>query len=258
MSKNTKISWAHHTFNAWWGCVEVGPECDNCYARAFSHRLGLNLWGADAARRGQREGYWAQLRQWAWAAEKAGERHRVFIQSMSDILEDRRDLDMWRERLWRKIEELHQLDFLLLTKRPSKYATLTPSRWRRDGWPSNVWAGVTAGTQRTADVLVPQLLVAAGGARVRWVSCEPILESVSFERWLDRLNWIVVGEESGHKARHAQTDWFRTIRDQCLSAGAAFHLKQFTDDRGRAIHTPELDGRRWVEYPRVLFDLARQ
>jgi protein gp37 len=277
VSAGTSIEWAHHTFNPWWGCVEAGPECDRCYARAFAHRLGQDLWGAAAPRRPASENYWRQPIGWDLRAAAAGERHRVFCASMADVLEDRRDLDASRTRLWELMEATPNLDWLLLSKRPSKFATLTPERWREKGWPSNVWAGTSAGTQRTADVLVPQLLEAAAGATVRFVSAEPLLEAVVYTRWLvpdyrscqqrdspavaalaraaacrigwRGVDWVIAGAESGYSARPMDPPWVRSVRDQCQAAGVPFFFKQDAD-QGRKRSTPEIDGRRWVEVPR--------
>lgn len=285
-----------YTFNGWWGCVEVGPECDSCYARAFAHRLGLELWGATAPRRPASESYWRQPEAWNRKAAALREQHLVFCQSMSDVLEDRRDLDPLRARLWDLIDATPNLIWLLLTKRPSKFATLTPERWRTNGWPRNVWAGCTAGTQRTADVMVPQLLQAAAGAVVRFVSYEPALERVDFRRWLgtpwacpscrwsgeeaaflafdpwspalcpecsaeldarmERVDWIIAGSESGVRPRPADENWIRAVRDACVES-AAFFYKQRTV--GRAVESrPALDGRQWLEFPGGAADEGRR
>ena len=63
-----------------------------------------------------------------------------------------------------------------------------------------------------------------------------------------RVDWVIVGSESGPRARPCDLSWVRSIRDQCTGAGVAFFWKQHAE-RGRKIPTPELDGRRWVEYP---------
>jgi Protein of unknown function (DUF5131) len=111
MAKQTGISWAHHTFQTWWGCVEVSPACDNCYARelaasplhGFSEqgKRGFPIWGKDAPRRFFGEAHWREPLGWNRQAERAGERHRVFCASMADVLETRSDAvgeQMDRER----------------------------------------------------------------------------------------------------------------------------------------------------------------
>jgi protein gp37 len=234
VGKGTKIEWAHHTFNPYWGCTEVGPECDQCYAREFADtRLKMGLWGANAPRRFFGDAHWNEPKKWNLAAEAANERHRVFCSSMADVMEDRRDLDAQRDRLWKLIDATPYLDWLLLTKRPSKYATLTP--WGSSGkWPRNVWAGCTAGTQKTANVLIPQLLSGARNARVKWVSAEPLLERVSYAPFLSTpeiggVSWIVLGGESNavrRRARPCNPDWIREAMMECAPLGASPFVKQ--------------------------------
>lgn len=224
--KDTKIQWAHHTFNGWWGCERVGPECDNCYAEAFAHRLGLELWGHNTKRRFFSNKHWNEPLKWDRAAAKIGERHRVFCSSMADVLEDRRDLDPWRERLWALIEATPNLDWMLLTKRPANFARLTPERWR-DGFPPNVWPGTTAGTQRTADVLIPQLKRAAlSKASVLFVSAEPLLEAVDYGRVLHGVRLLILGGESGPKARPMDLAWVRAAMTTARGVACAPFVKQ--------------------------------
>jgi protein gp37 len=237
MSAGTSIQWAHHTFNSWWGCVEAGPECDNCYARAFAHRLGKELWGRDAPRREASENYWREPDRWNHAAEQAGERRRVFAHSMSDVLEDRRDLDDLRGRLWLTIERTPWLDWLLLTKRPRGFEELTPAHWRKGGWPSNAWAGTTCGT-RAGLVRIQTLLDAAAAAPVRFVSMEPLLEAVDLRPFrFRRLDWVIVGGESGGGARALDLAWARSTVAQCKAAGVPAFVKQL----GARVHVSYYD-----------------
>lgn len=108
-------------------------------------------------------------------------------------------------------------------------------------WPlHNVWLGVSAERQQEADVGIPDLL--ATPAAVRLVSAEPLLGPINFEaiprksadgfcRPLDgrfnRIDWIIVGGESGPNARPMHPDWARSIRDQCAASGVAFFFKQW-------------------------------
>src|SRR5579872_7548943 len=99
MGEVTGISWAHCTFNAWHGCVEVGgsPACGDpndpkgpkCYARVWDKRLGGDHWGADKDRRFFGDKHWNELLKWNRAAKKAGERRRMFVMSMGDWAEGR-------------------------------------------------------------------------------------------------------------------------------------------------------------------------
>lgn len=211
MMRDSKIEWTHHTFNPWWGCQRVSPGCKNCYAETFSKRLGRDLWGPKAERKPASESYWAQPIKWNAAAEKAGERHRVFCASMADVFEDRRELDAHRARLWSLIAETPNLDWLLLTKRPENLRRMVPWACERCSgsgihngfgehgldpdwcldcggatqgakpWP-NVWIGATVEDQKRAEERIPLLL--AEPAAVRFLSCEPLLGAVDLSRWL--------------------------------------------------------------------------
>lgn len=172
MGENTAITWAHHTFNPWWGCFKISPGCTNCYAAAFDKRVGGDHWKALGDRRFFGDDHWSKPLRWDAAAARAGERHRVFCASMADVFEDRGDLVEHRTRLWRMINETPHLDWLLLTKRPENFLSFLP--WTADGRPwSNVWLGVTAEDQEHADQRIPLLLRVP--AAIRFVSYEPAL-----------------------------------------------------------------------------------
>jgi protein gp37 len=138
----------------------------------------------------------------------------------------------------------------------------------------NVWLGVSVEDQATADERIPLLLQTP--AAVRFVSYEPALSPVDFWTYLTEsegcancgddsfplghccddpaivttpaLDWIIAGSESGPRARPAELDWYRSLRDQCSAAGVPFFLKQHVIN-GKKISLPELDGRTWAEYP---------
>src|SRR5579883_1236835 len=104
MGEHSKIEWTTHTFNIVWGCTKVSPACDHCYAETFAKRVGFRIWGKDAERRTFGDEHWAQPLKWNRRAEQRGVRERVFCGSMCDVMEDRRDLDPWREKLYGIIE----------------------------------------------------------------------------------------------------------------------------------------------------------
>lgn len=191
--KDTNISYARHTFNPWWGCekpllqigekLEVSPECVNCYAESWDKRCGGKHWGRSAGRQAFGQNHWKQPLAWNRALKRADERARVLCGSMCDVLEDRRDLDEHRKRLWDLIADTRNLDWMLLTKRHDQLQTLVPS-WV---WGlSNVWPGVTAGCQASANLRIPSLidLKQRYPHLVIWVSCEPMTEFVDFLRIL--------------------------------------------------------------------------
>jgi protein gp37 len=223
MSKDSRIEWTDHTFNPWWGCVKVSPACKHCYAEAWAKRFGQQVWGIRASRRFFGASHWKEPLAWNAEAMRLGQRQRVFCASMADVFEDRRDLDVSREQLAGLIEATPWLDWLLLTKRPERVAALAP--WGT-AWPRNAWIGTTVENQTWARKRLPAL--AAIPARIRFVSCEPLLGPVDLSDWLKpSLHWVIAGGESGPKARPPLPDWFRGLRDQCLGADVAFHFKQW-------------------------------
>jgi protein gp37 len=154
---------------------------------------------------------------------------------------------------------------------------------RRIGWPvlnpeidpspipSHIWLGVSCENQETADGRIPHLLKVP--AAVRFLSCEPLLGPINLARavpcgyYCDEsvghidhqfapespghgsgIGWVIAGSESGPKARPMDEDWVRSLRDQCHRAGVAFFYKQRLES-GKVIGLPELDGRRWAEFP---------
>lgn len=230
MAKNSAIEWTHHTFNPWWGCTKVSPGCKHCYAESFARRVGQDVWGPRASRRQMSDHYWRQPLHWNAEAERSGERARVFCASMADVFEDRRDLDDRRERLWRLIDDTPHLDWLLLTKRPHKVSELAPYG---DRWPRNIWLGSTAENQKWLDKRMLELRELK--ALVLFLSCEPLLGPLNLAPWISAarsgearmVDWLIAGGESGHHARPANPEWFRSLRDQCVEARVSFHFKQW-------------------------------
>ncbi len=227
MGKNSHIEWTHHTFNPWWGCAKVSPACDNCYAEAWAKRVGSDVWGPKADRRFFGDAHWREPLRWNAEAVDAGERARVFCASMADVFEARRDLDATRTKLWKLIGETPMLDWLLLTKRPQNAGRMTP--WG-ETWPENVWLGTTVENQKFADLRIPFLIKCP--ARVRFLSCEPLLGKLNLSRWVKAgesspIQWVIAGGESGAKSRPMHPDWPRALRDFSHAHDIAFHFKQW-------------------------------
>jgi len=230
MAKDSGIEWTHHTFNPWWGCTKISPACKNCYAETWAKRVGRLLWGPKAPRRVPSETYWEQPLAWNREANRSNERRRVFCASMADVFEDRRDLDVHRERLWKLIAATPKLDWLLLTKRPQRVNALTPYG---TNWPDNVWLGSTAENQKWLDKRMGEL--SSTYAKILFLSCEPLLGPLDLSRWIAeartggarKLDWLIAGGESGGRARPTNPEWFTSLRDQCVHAGVRFHFKQW-------------------------------
>jgi protein gp37 len=140
-----------------------------------------------------------------------------------------------------------QHHFQLLTKRAERLAELAP----RLDWVPNVWMGVSI---ENADYAWRAGLLEQVPAAVRFLSVEPMLGPI--ERLpLAGIHWVIVGGESGYRAREMKADWARSIRDQCRDAGVAFFFKQWGGVR-RKLAGRQLDEREWNEMP-VVYDLDR-
>ena len=269
MGETTDIEWSDCSFSPWEGCAKVSEACKNCYAEARDAWLHPTLpkdkrpsgehakpthWGADAPRRFHGDDYWKQPLTWNRKAGKTGIRPRVFCASLADVFEDRRDLDVHRERLWKLVEATTNLDWLLLTKRPENVRSMAP--WGRE-WPSNVGLGTTAENQQRLDERLPPLV--EHPAVVRFLSIEPLLGALNLRPWLAQIDWVIVGGETGHGARPTHIDWARQVRDQCVEAGIPFFFKQWgnfaPDESGESLIKLRrkvdrlLDGRTWDEFP---------
>ncbi|QYY34817.1 phage Gp37/Gp68 family protein [Ruficoccus sp. ZRK36] len=272
MAKDSKIEWTHHTFNPWWGCIKVSPACNNCYAEAWAKRVGSKVWGPKAPRRFFSDAHWKEPLKWNREAEITGKRYRVFCASMADVFERKAELRADRERLWDIIAQTPQLDWLMLTKRPQNIKSMAP--WDDNSWPLNVWMGTTVENQHWVDKRVPFL--AQSGARIKFLSCEPLLGHIDLSDWMkhNQIDWVIAGGESGAKSRPMSPQWVRSLRDQCQEYKVAFHFKQWghwapvellTSEQketlmfdgfrmaaaGKKIAGRDLDERTWDEFPKI-------
>jgi len=227
----TKIQWVTYTFNPWWGCVQVSPACDHCYAMVLARRLGRRQfghpveWGPGGQRGYIADAKWLEPLRWDRLAAKRGRRERVFCGSMMDVFEGSSEQRPHLERLFELIGSTPHLDWLLLTKRPNNVRKLAPSPL-----PQNVWVGTTVENQHWADQRLPHLL--AVECPIRFLSVEPMLSALDLRGVLGpgpgRVNWVIFGGESGVSARGPEgaIGWYRDLRDQCASAGVPIFHKQ--------------------------------
>ena len=262
MAEATGIEWCDSTFNPFIGCTKVGPGCDNCYAEELmDKRMHIVQWGPGQQRHRTGEKNWNAPVRWerdhaAFFAEH-GRRRRVFCASLADVFDNEVD-PRWRRDLFALIDATPNLDWLLLTKRVGNAAKMAGAALWPFPWPRNVWLGATVVNQAEADRDIPKLL--AVPARVRFLSIEPMLGAIDLRfhifseptgKWRTKdgkrqmelrrqadggLHWIIVGGESGPKARPMHPDWARSLRDQCAAAGVPFLFKQ----HGEWIGVPDL------------------
>ena len=244
MGANSGIEWTDHTFNPWIGCTKVSEGCKHCYAeREMDHHWKRVQWGPQGTRVRTSAAYWREPLKWnsqvwaqcevcGWRGEFDGgpcqgcqhplvtvgkyARQRVFCASLADVFEDRDELKPWRDDLFRLIEQTPNLDWLILTKRPQNVTWYLPD---------NVWIGTSVENQRAADERIPALLKIP--AKVRFLSCEPLLGKVNLRGWVNDIQWVIAGGESGPEARPMHPNWARSLRGQCQAAKVPFFFKQW-------------------------------
>lgn len=234
MTNASLVDWTDNTFNTWWGCARESPACQNCYAAKTAARWGSgDLWHRKGPRRMMSESYWREPLSWNRKAEQAGKPLLVFCASMADVFEIHpvaevnAQLDAARGRLWALIERTPWLTWQLLTKRPQNIATLAP--WG-DCWPTNVWLGTSVEDNRRAAERIPVL--SRTGAKTLFLSCEPLLEEVDLHRGFRRAevdrkpDWVIIGGESGAKARTMDLAWVRSLIRQCRDGTVPVFVKQ--------------------------------
>jgi protein gp37 len=247
MGAVTKIAWCHHTFNPWWGCAEVSPLCDHCYAMMLDARwFGRAHWGARAPRRYFADAYWAQPPRWDRSAGLARKRRRVFCASMADVFDNKADPAI-RDRLWQTVRRTQNLDWLLLTKRIGNASKMLPGDWR-DGYP-NVWL-VASVDQAGIEREVPKLLEIP--AVVHGVSIEPQLAPVRLDRFAPLLQWVINGGESGAGARPFHLEWARSLIAECRAASVPIFIERLGSkpyDRGVRLRLNDRTGADRREWP---------
>jgi protein gp37 len=285
VSENSKIEWTDATWNPWEGCQKVGPGCDHCYAETRNARFGGGTavnWGPGAPRRRTSTANWKKPLQWNAAHAKFFAEHgrrrrrRVFCASLADVFDNAVD-PQWRTDLVALVAATPNLDWLLLTKRVGNVRSMVPPGWLEPGgWPTHVRIGITVVEQSEADRDIPKLL--ALGCPT-FLSMEPLLGPIDLSAididghqetlplgagWLGRLemghtegsriDWVIVGGESGHGARPMHPAWVRSLRDQCKAAGVPF-LFQAMGGNGASSSTKR---RRGYWQSRRVLDLRRR
>ena len=232
MAENSKIEWTRHTWNPWIGCTKVGPGCDGCYAEnLMANRYGRVEWGAPGKGNGTRQrtsaANWRKPFTWNRAAALAGERPFVFCASLADIF-DKQVPATWRADAFDVMRRTPNLTYLLLTKRPQNIIRMSQAA---GGLPKNVAIGATMVMQEEYDR--DRIKLAEAKATLEPVftfgSFEPLLGPIILDK--NAPDWIIVGGETDqgrHKARVADPEWFRSIREQCARLGRSFFMKQMT------------------------------
>jgi len=239
----SSIEWTEHTWNPVTGCTKVSPGCKHCYAETMARRL--TAMGAA----GYENGF--QLTLHPNRLEQPMRRKApttFFVNSMSDLFHE--DVpDSFIDSVLDVCRQTPQHTYQVLTKRAERLPKFFASR----SCPTNVWLGVSVEDKKYG---VPRIahLRRVQGVAVRFLSVEPLLEDVGVLNLSD-IHWVIVGGESGAKARPMAASWAESVRVQARAQGVAFFFKQWgawgADGvrRAKKVNGRELDGRRWDEFP---------
>lgn len=226
MADDTRIEWTDRTFNPWTGCTKISPGCDHCYAEGWSKRSGHVQWG-NFPRKRTTDAYWRAPLAWQAAAaaffSQFGRRQRVFCASLADVFDNQVD-PAWRADLFNLIAATPDLDWQLLTKRPQNIPKMLPTRWGDKGW-RNVWLGFTAEDQLRFDQR--KRFIESIPASVWFVSYEPAIGPLRLVATDHHPDWLIVGGESGPRARPMQPSWVEDILDDCHRFGVSPFFKQW-------------------------------
>lgn len=239
----SRIEWTEHTWNPVTGCTNVSPGCKHCYARSFAERL--KAMGAS----GYANGFAVTLHPERLLEPMKRKRPTVyFVNSMSDLFHDQVPAE-FVERIIETIVRTPQHRYQILTKRADRMAAFFAER----AVPANAWLGVSVENRRHGLPRITQLRGIA--APVRFLSVEPLLEGLGTVD-LAGIDWVIVGGESGMRARPMVLSWVRELRDQCVRLAVPFFFKQWGAwgvdgvKRSKAANGRDLDGRTWDEMPR--------
>lgn len=238
MADASAIEWTDATWNPVTGCTKITRGCDNCYAARFAERFrGVSGHPFES-------GFDLTLRPGRLDQPLRWRRSRtIFVNSMSDLFHK----GVPRSFVDQVFDTMEQADwhvFQLLTKRSSRMRDYLRSRYAGRQAPAHIWCGVSV-EEAQARGRIDHLRAAP--ATVRFLSIEPLIAPIGHID-LTGIHWVIVGGESGPRARPMQIDWVRDIREQCINQDVAFFFKQWGGIRPKS-GGRELDGQEWNEMP---------
>lgn len=243
MSAKSAIEWTETTWNPTTGCDRISTGCDNCYALTLAKRLkamGSGKYQTDGNPRTSGPGFGLAIHDLSLGEPLRWKQPRlVFVNSMSDLFHAKVPVEFIR-RVFSVIQITPQHTYQVLTKRARRLRRLAPSL----NWPENLWIGVSVENELTMDRIDELRSVPAA---VRFLSCEPLLGPLP-DLDLTGIGWVIVGGESGPRARSMAPEWALSIRDKCRATSVPFFFKQWGGRTPKA-GGRQLDGRTWDEMP---------
>lgn len=257
MAQKSRIEWTDSTWNPVTGCDIISPGCKNCYAKAFAERF------RGVPGHPYEQGF--DLRLWSNRLQLPlgwKEPRRIFVNSMSDLFHERVPNE-FIQQVFDTMIEADQHIFQILTKRAERMLQWTSARYRfsnesasKPSLPRHIWLGVSVENQ-TFTRRIPYLQKTP--ARVRFLSVEPLIGPINlYAKFLQGIHWVIVGGESGPRARPMDPNWALAIQRQCAKYEVPFFFKQWGafDRKGNRVGKKKagrtLSGRTWDDMPIVL------
>jgi protein gp37 len=249
MTTTSKIEWTEQTWNPIVGCTKISAGCKHCYAETLSRRLKA------MGTAGYENGFALTLL--PNRLEEPLKRKKpttYFVNSMSDLFHEKVP-DSYIEQIVAVMAATPQHSYQVLTKRAARMARF----FRTRHVPANVWLGVSVENRRHGVPRIDYLRTINAG--IRFLSVEPLLEDVGALD-LSGIHWVIVGGESGPKARPMAPEWAESVRRQCQAQEVAFFFKQWGGwgadgkRRAKAKNGRLLNGRTWDEMPAAVAAMA--
>lgn len=213
MALGSEIEWTESTWNPVTGCTKISPGCKYCYAERMAKRLEA------MGQTNYANGFRLTIQEHMLDLPLRWKRpQRIFVNSMSDLFHKNVPFE-YINAVFQVMARAHWHQFQVLTKRSERLRELAS----RLSWPLNVWMGVSVENERYT-CRIDDLRETP--AAVKFLSLEPLLGPL-LGLDLRKIDWVIVGGESGPKARPIDPEWVRDIRDQCTSAHVAFFFKQW-------------------------------
>ncbi|MCR8649127.1 DUF5131 family protein [Leptospira interrogans] len=230
MNLQTGIEWTDMTWNPVYGCTKMSAGCKNCYAEDIAKK-NEDKWGKFSE---------VKVREYRLDdPEKIREPKLIFVNSMSDLFHENVPSD-FIFRVFEVMRKNSHHTFQILTKRPERLLNLDKSLY----WTSNIWMGVSIENRAVYDRID---LLRESSAKIKWLSIEPLLESVA-DINLEGIDWVVVGGESGKNARTMKPEWVQEVFKACREQKVPFFFKQWGGkskwESGRI-----LNGKTYNEFP---------
>lgn len=213
MAIGSTIEWTEATWNPVTGCTKVSAGCKNCYAERMAKRL--QAMGVPQ----YRNGFKLTLQPGMLDVPRRWKRPRkVFVNSMSDLFHPHVPLS-FIQQVFEVMNDCPQHTFQILTKRPELAASYSEEL----NWSQNIWMGTSVENMLVVHRIRDLIRV---GAEIRFLSLEPLLGPLP-RLPLSGIDWVIVGGESGPRARPMEKEWVTQIRDRCVAQGVPFFFKQW-------------------------------